>query len=92
MTVPIRKFEPGCNTDYLGDFLEKCGWSVSAYGGMVFKVKKSGAKGAGKKMSRKQVIALLDEERIKRGLEPIRRESSAIKSTVSQRFTKNTGV
>ena len=71
MTVPIRRFEMGCNTDYLSDFLEKCGYAVSAYGGMVYKVKKTGTPGMGKKMSRKQVIALFDQERVKRGLEPV---------------------
>lgn len=89
MTVPVRRFEPGATVDYMADFMERCGYQVSSHVGR-YKVKKIGARGPGKLMTRAKVLELFDQERAKRGLEPIRRESSAIKSTVSQRFTKNT--
>lgn len=72
MTVPVRKFEPGATVDYLSDFMEKCGYQISAYGGMVYRVKQIGMKGPGRKMSRSKVIELFDQERVKKGLEPIK--------------------
>lgn len=88
MTVPIRKFEPFASVDCMEGFLERCGFwvrkEVSRY-----RVKKLGAKGPGKLMTKSAVVELLDEERVKRGLQPIRQGSPVAKSNVSRRFTKN---
>lgn len=70
MSVPVRRFEMGCTVNYLDTFMAECGWEVSSYRG-VYAVKRKGSPGRGKRMSRNKVIALLDQERVKRGLEPV---------------------
>lgn len=89
MTVPIRKFEPFATVDHMEGFLERCGYyvrkEVSRY-----RVKLMGSKGPGKLMTKAGVVEILDKERVKRGLEPIRQGKPATNSNVSRRFTKNT--
>lgn len=75
MTVPVRRFEPGATVDYMADFMEQCGWQVSSHVGR-YKVKKIGARGPGKLMTRAKVLEIFDEERTKMGLEPIRRKDA----------------
>lgn len=72
--VPVRRFEMGASGLGNDDFLKKCGYEIKQDGTKpLFRVKKAGAQGRPKVLSRSQLIAFLDEERAKRGLEPIRR-------------------
>lgn len=86
MTVPVRRFERGASIDTMSDFMAKRGYEVSYHGGR-YKVKTNTGKSAklilgGKRvvissryvlMSKSNVIELFDLERMKSGLEPIRK-------------------
>ena len=67
--VKVRRFEPGVSSIYFFDFLESCGYTISSANGHRYNVR-LGKVGRFKKMSRLQVRQLVDELRIKRGLEP----------------------
>lgn len=71
MTVPVRRFERGASVDFMSEFMHECGYEITAYGGFVYRIKRVGERGNGKRMTRSQIIAILDRERMARGLEPI---------------------
>lgn len=88
MSVPVRKFEPFATVDFMEGFLERCGYHVRKEVSR-YRVKKIGAKGPGKLMTKSGVVELLDQERVKMGLQPIRQAGLPAKTNVSRRFTKN---
>jgi len=70
--VPVRRFEMGASATNYDSFLQAIGYIVHpTRNGAGFKVRQAGQRGAGKFHTRAQLIALLDQERMKRGLEPI---------------------
>lgn len=71
MTVAVRKFEPFATVDFMEGFLERCGYHVRKEVNR-YRVKRIGAKGPGKLMTKSGVVDLLDQERVKKGLEPVR--------------------
>ncbi len=68
--VRVRRFERGASATGLDDFLKARGYSVSGHG-MALRVWMPG-KRKPVNFSRTQLIDLLDAERIKMGLEPVR--------------------
>lgn len=69
----VRRFEMGASGFGHDDFLAKLGYKVTSRGGhgaKGFWVTMPGAKKP-RKIGQMALIALLDEERVKRGLEPI---------------------
>lgn len=69
--VPVRRFEMGCSAIGGDDFLKNCGYVVMTAGGGMYRV--GHGKGKPKTMRQAALVDLLDQERLKRGLEPIRR-------------------
>lgn len=68
--VEVRRFEMGASGLGNDEFLRKCGWEVSKRP-RGYAVKKIGANGAPKLLSHRELIALLNEERAKRKLQPV---------------------
>jgi hypothetical protein len=69
--VPVRRFEMGASGLGNDMFLRDCGYEVKAHGNGTYEVRKAGAPGRAKKLTRAKLIELLDAERSKRGLEPV---------------------
>lgn len=69
--VPVRRFERGASGMGMDGFLNNAGWTVVTRGGGWYMVNRTGQPGKPKRMLRAQVMELLDQERIKAGLEPI---------------------
>lgn len=74
-TIRVRRFEPGASGMGYDDFLQGCGYIVAKHLSS-YTVRRQGAKGRGKLFSRKQMVELLDSERMKRGLQPIQRRAA----------------
>lgn len=73
MTPPVRRFEPGASAYYFLGFLEQRGLKVTTRkGAHWFYIE---GRGRPKRVNYLQMIEILDEERIKAGLEPIRRHT-----------------
>lgn len=73
MTVPVRKFEMGCSILTACEFLKTRGYTAkSAHGRAGFNVIGPNG-GRPKRMNQHQFYDLLDSERKKLGLEPIRK-------------------
>lgn len=67
--VPIRKFEMGASAMGFDNMLRDEGYSVIS-SGHIFHVKRAGERKP-RKLTQKQLIALLDECRVRKGLQPI---------------------
>lgn len=67
--VRPRRFEPGASGIDWEEFMRKAGWEISRTAGRhLFKVKRTGTPGRPQKLTRTEVMELLDQERLKRGL------------------------
>lgn len=69
-SVKVRRFEPGASATGLDGFLNRLGYTIKSNGSHYF-IRKPGQKGKAKGYSQKQLVALLDSERVKRGLQPV---------------------
>lgn len=67
--IPVRRFEMGASAMGADNMLKEYGYSVYYTGKKLFRVWRDGKKV--ESMTQKQLIALLDEVRVARGLEPI---------------------
>lgn len=73
--TPVRRFEPSCTGLYVFDFLKARGFNVTTkQGSWYYVVGPNG--GRPRKLTRNQLLALNDDERIKSGLEPIIRRTA----------------
>lgn len=68
---PVRRFEMGASATGMDGFLEKSGWLVGKIGS-VYTLKRKGERGRPKRVNIAKVMEVLDEERMKMGLEPIK--------------------
>lgn len=68
--VPIRKFEIGASADGFYEMLKDMGYGVHVHG-YAYYVSKLGSPGRPKSMTRQQLMKMLDDARIEKGLEPI---------------------
>lgn len=69
-SVPVRRFEPGASGTGLDRLLNDLGYTIKSNGSHYF-IRKPGQKGRAKGHSKKQMIEILDRERVARKLEPI---------------------
>ena len=75
-TVAVRRFEPSASADFaFYGFLKDLGYKIHLSGYFYF-VCHPGKRGRGMKMSRAELVDLLDDERLRAGLEPIRKVNS----------------
>lgn len=72
MTVPVRRFEMGATGYYCISFMAQRGYLISTKQGHLFFVRGPHG-GRPKRMTKPQLLALNDAERVKAGLEPIQK-------------------
>jgi hypothetical protein len=72
MTVPVRRFEMGATGHHCVSFLAHRGYVIGTKQGHLFFVRGPSG-GRPKRMTKAQLLALNDAERVKAGLEPIQK-------------------
>lgn len=73
--VVVRRFEMGASGIGSDDFLKRAGFVVVVRMNKHYEVRPEKGTGRPKKLSHQQLIDFLDEQRIKRGLEPVLRRA-----------------